>query len=241
MKTPKTMPKSQSRRRVAPIFFALIALVALAVAPGRAEAQSRECVKQCKDSAKLCGASIKNGFKACKTDCRYMDDRDAKKACKLTCKEEFSTSKNTCKGEIETCSTVCTESEPTPGGDGGGGGGDGENEEGSCEDTCQEGFRDCLKDGLPYAKQCARDCTTTHRDAIKECREQPFSFLCFLEASGELVQCLHSCANAIREWPQACKADRDTCIDGCNGGGTGPGPYGSASQAFLQANSCLLD
>ena len=217
----------------------VLAFLAFSVSAKEANASSRDCVRQCRDSGKLCGASIKSAFKGCKTDCRYVEDRDEKRACKLSCKDNFKAAKDSCKSDIQSCGTECTLEPPAPPPPPAGGGDD---DALLCEESCREDFRTCITDGLGLAKQCPRDCTVAYRDAIKACRTQPSRFLCYIEETAGLAQCLHGCATSIRELPATCKADRESCIAACNDDGGGPtNPYGSASQAFTQPTASLLD
>ena len=73
--------------------------------------------------------------------------------------------------------------------------------------------------------------------AMKACRQGPEPTACLVRAARETAACLGGCAQTMRSG-QGCQVGHERCRRQCEGGG--PGPYGSASQAFLVDSDSLF-
>lgn len=205
-------------------FFLTAAIVgtALLAAPWnvssvQAELFDEECRGACKDAVKTCARAAKIAFRSCKEDCRDAVDR---RECRRACRPALREAKDTCKAAREDCRQACEEEPPPP-------------EECS---HCRAELRVCLHEVGQAGRSCGSDCFESKSAAARECRNSPHPLSCFIELARNTASCLQGCASEMRSGLHGCEIDHGLCRRECEG----PGPYGSASQAFLITSDSLF-
>ncbi|MBM4243486.1 MAG: hypothetical protein FJ148_06665 [Deltaproteobacteria bacterium] len=213
----------------------VIALVVFAF--GASDAAARECHVTCQESRATCVDAAKVTKKGCKRECRDAADPGA---CRLECRQGFSTAKTTCKGTVVTCHEECERPCDDPGDE-------------ECVDECVRDLRECVGEVRDAGKSCARSClidteVAAHRggggDDEEEdrgggfggdCWRAPDPLKCWLEKIGGVGKCLTGCAAGIEAGLDECAMAASGCRDACEK------PPGSASRAFVARPGSLLD
>lgn len=193
--------------------------VALLASPAQAELFDEECKGSCRDAVKTCIRAGKTAYKSCREDCRDAVDRHA---CKRACRPAMQDAKEICRDAREDCRQSCEEEPPPP-------------EECS---HCRSELRVCLHEVHQAGRSCSGACFESKIAAARACRQNQNPIPCLIAVARSAAGCLQGCAAGMRSGLQGCEAGHSSCRTECEGGG--PGPYGSASQAFLIPSESLF-
>lgn len=187
--------------------------------PAPAAFFDEECLGSCGDAVKACVQVGRTAFKGCREECRDSEDR---RACSRACRPALQEQKTACKTARNDCKQSCAEQPLPP-------------EE--CE-HCRAELRVCLYELNAAGRTCGSACLDAKVAAMKACRQGPEPTACLVRAARETAACLGGCAQTMRSGMQGCQVGHERCRRQCEGGG--PGPYGSASQAFLVDSDSLF-
>lgn len=196
-----------------------LATIPLVASPVQAEIFDEECRGACKDAVKTCARAAKTAFRSCKEDCGDAADR---RECKRACRPALHEAKDACKSAREDCRQACEEEPPPP-------------EECS---HCRAELRVCLHEVGQAGRTCGSDCFESKKAAARACRDAAQPLACLIGLARSTARCLQGCATDMGRGLHGCEIDHRSCRRECEGGG--PGPYGSASQAFLIASDSLF-
>lgn len=210
-----------------------VAIFAVGVPEARADGD-RECRDTCSDSRHICKDAAKGAVRGCRDQCREADSR---RECRAACRGEFRSARNTCKGAIDQCRDTCERPAPEP--DESGESGHGGSAPVECIHECRGDLRECSGSVLHAGRECSTACIDMRREGMAACRESDDRFRCFLDMMFEVGSCMRGCAHDLHGAGEACLGGFHECREDCDDGGGGP--YGSASQAFLNPVTTLLD
>jgi hypothetical protein len=204
----------------------MVAAAALFVADVPEALADRECRETCSDSRHICKDAAKGAVRGCREHCREAESR---RECRVACRGEFRTARVTCKAAIEECRDTCERPAPPSGGHGG-------PVPEQCIHECKGELRACSGSVLQAGRACSTACIDMRREGMAACRQADDRFRCFLDLVFEVGSCLRGCAHDMHGAGQACLGGFRQCREDCESG-----PYGSASQAFLNPVATLLD
>ena len=197
-----------------------------------AEAQS-DCRETCMNSKELCRDSARTAVRGCRMTCRAEEPAD-RRECRRTCRADLKEARSTCRGAIEECHDTCSAEVPAP---------VEPDDSGEmidphmCVLDCKAHLRQCSHEVLEAGRECSAACFDLRREQSRDCRDSVRPLSCLLGTFRDFGQCLSGCAHDTHAAGRACFDGFRGCREDC----ANPNPYGSASQAFLQAPSGLLD
>jgi hypothetical protein len=183
---------------------------------GEDEEEGRDdCRPACNEVRGVCKDASRNGYLACKRDCRASLMPDG---CYAECRAKYAGMRGECKDGCKDCKSDCPPDGVPPS---------------ECEQACMVELRECAAGLRDAGKVCAEGCTAVAREAIGGCFEAEEVIPCLLQATRELGECLGGCAHDMRDGAEGCSDVAKLCRERCEGG--------SASRAFLDPSPSLLD
>ncbi len=215
---------------------------------------SGECISTCGGAIRGCVSDFVIAKRSCKEQCRTSATRAE---CLTGCKGSWAVGRESCKTDLTTCRDACVLPDPNEDGGGetgGGGTGGGDpvepidpNDFRQCIEVCAGDLRTCSETAMQSGLGCAATCGDEAKIAKDACRTAPIRALCYAQVSIAYAGCLGGCFWTSRAGGGQCLSDFHTCESTCvtggdtGGGGGGGGGYGSASAAFLEPVTSLID
>ncbi len=240
-------------RTISTIWLAVTAGFLLMVTPARAASViSGECISTCSGAIRGCVSDFVIAKRSCKEQCRTSA---TKSECLTSCKDSWAMGRESCKTDLTACRDACVLPDPSDGGGetGGGGTGGGDpvepidpNDFRQCVGGCAGDLGTCSETAMQSGLVCATTCRDEAKIAKDACRTAPLRALCYAQVSIGYAGCLGDCFWTSRAGGAQCLSDFHTCESTCvsggdTGGGGGGGGYGSASAAFLERVTSLID